>query len=383
MVYLGSMYPRNIKKPQKRSFLLFGPRGTGKSSWLRKAFSKAPYVDLLDAEIFRQLSSRPESLSNYFPSGSEWVVIDEVQRVPELLNEVHRLIELNGTKFAISGSSARKLKAVGTNLLAGRAVTSFMYPFISDELGKDFSLAKALRLGMLPEVWDGDDGEAYLSSYVTTYLKEEVQQEGLTRSLGVFSRFLEIASFSQASPLNVSAVSRELGVDNKTAENYFCILEDLLLATRLPVFSKHAKRQLYSRPKFLFFDVGVFRTLRPKGPLDTPELIDGAALETLLYQHLVALNEYFNLGYQIYYWKTRAKEEVDFVLYGERGILAFEVKRSENIRSKDLKSLKAFVEDYPQAKPFLVYGGRTRQYIDGITLIPYEEGLKELKGLLS
>ncbi len=376
------MIKRLIQHPTSRSFFVFGPRGTGKSSWLQSVFPDAVYLDLLDDGIYRALLSYPENLINYIKPESDWIILDEVQKIPELLNAVHRLIENKKIKFILSGSSARKLKSVGVNLLAGRAATRFMFPFTVQELGGDFDLEQALNYGMLPAVWDKEDPKDYLKSYVTTYLKEEVQQEGLSRNLGTFSRFLEIASFSQAASLNVSEVAREVGVDNKTAENYFTILEDLLLATRIPVFSKHAKRQMYQRPKFLFFDVGVYRIIRPKGPLDSPESIDGSALETLLFQELRALNEYHQLEFQIYYWRTSSKLEIDFILYGERGIIAIEVKRTANPRTKDFKALKAFNEDYPMARRFMFYGGSNRQYVDGIELITYLEGLKGLLEIL-
>lgn len=372
------MYPRIISETQNHSFFLFGPRGTGKSSWLMQKFPKANYIDLLDDETYRILLSRPESLRNLLNINKNWVIIDEVQRIPNLLNEVHRLIENTSFKFILSGSSARKLKRVGTNLLAGRAFTQFMHPFTTKELGSDFDLSKALVYGMLPKIWDGEENKKYLQSYIITYLKEEVEQEGITRNIGTFSRFLEVASFSQACPLNISEVSRELGVDNKTAEAYFTILEDLLLAYRLPVFSRHAKREMFKRSKFLYFDNGVYRAIRPKGPLDSPELIDGPALETLVFQELKALNDYYELGFQFYYWYTRSKLEIDFVLYGEHGLYAFEIKRAKTIRAKDLKAIRLFLEDYPVAKAYILYGGNIRQFIDGIEIIPFETGLKEL-----
>ncbi|MCB0340496.1 MAG: AAA family ATPase, partial [Bdellovibrionales bacterium] len=208
------MYPRIFKNPSTRSFFLFGPRGTGKSSWLRSTLGSFPYIDLLKDDLYRTLLARPERIEQYLAPKSTWVVIDEVQRVPDILNEVHRLIETRDIKFALSGSSARKLKSKGVNLLAGRALTCFLFPLTIGELGNDFNLKKALLYGMLPEVWDSEDFIPYLKSYITTYLKEEIQQEGLTRNLGSFSRFLEIASFSQAAPLNVSKVAQDVGIDS-------------------------------------------------------------------------------------------------------------------------------------------------------------------------
>jgi len=375
------MYPRIIEPPDT-SFFLFGPRGTGKSSWLRANFPEASYIDLLDNAIFRRLLSSPEDLQQLVLPEQSWVVIDEVQKLPALLDEVHRLIELKRIKFALSGSSARKLKRSGTNLLAGRAITKFLHGLSVKELGASFSLEHALRYGMLPTVWNEDFDRAYLDSYVTTYLKEEVQQEGLTRNLGTFSRFLEVCSFSQASPINVTAIGRECGVDNKTAENYITILEDLLLAVRVPVFSKQAKRNMYTRAKFYFFDAGVFRSIRPKGPLDTPEFIDGAALETLVLQELRAIIENQMLDLRIYYWRTRDKLEVDFVLYGENGLYAIEVKRSSVIRSRELRGLLAFLSDYPMAKAIVLYNGKTRESIDGVELLPIGQGIGALSELL-
>jgi uncharacterized protein len=378
------MYPRLLNIPKEHSFFLFGPRGTGKSSWLTSSWhTNSYYIDLLRSDLYRTLATYPEQLERLIPPTSQWIVIDEVQRIPELLNEVHRLIEQKRLKFALSGSSARKLKRAGTNLLAGRASTNFLYPLTASELGQSFDLNRALRFGMLPSVWQGVEEHSYLESYVTTYLKEEVQQEGLTRNLGIFSRFLERASFSQAQPLNVSEVARDSGIDNKTAESYFTILEDLLLAVRLPVFTKHAKREMYQRAKFLYFDTGVYRVLRPKGPLDTPEQIDGAALETLLFQEMRALNDYLNLEYSFSYWRSRSQLELDFVAYGPRGLLAFEIKRSTQVRKEDLKAAYAFIEDYPLARVYVLYGGSDQLYFDNnITVVPFEQAIRSLEVVL-
>ena len=253
------MYTRLLTPPKKKSFFLFGPRGTGKTTWLKAQFPRALYFDLLDAEVYNDLLARPHRLAQMIPEGwQEGVVLDEVQRVPALLHEVHRLIESRRLTFVLTGSSARKLRRAEVNLLAGRALTSFMYPFTVQELGKDFTLPHALRFGHLPSTFQEHDPSRYLESYVTTYLREEVQQEGLTRNLGAFSRFLEVASFSQAQLLSISAVARECAVHRKVAENYFSILEDLLIAVRLPVFAKKAKRRLIAHAKFFFFDAGVY-----------------------------------------------------------------------------------------------------------------------------
>ncbi len=377
------MYSRIIQFPPSKSFFLFGPRATGKTTWLRQLFPEAVYIDLLKSDVYTMLLAAPERLVQMIPPDCrEPVIIDEVQRVPELLNEVHRLIEQTKNqknfRFILTGSSARKLRAKGVNLLAGRALTRFMHPLTVQELGNDFSLETSLTFGHLPAIYSEPDPADYLASYIQTYLREEVQQEGLTRNLQVFARFLEAASFSQGSVLNISEVARDCGAGRKLAEQYFNILDDLLLAYRLPVFTKRAKRRMVSHPKFYFFDAGVYRTIRPRGPLDRPEEIDGMALETLVFQELLAVNDLHRLGYELFYWRTSNGREVDFVLYGERGIIAIEVKRAAKIRSKELRGLKAFGRDYPMASLYMFYGGDTRMYIDDITLIPVTEALQQL-----
>lgn len=378
------MYARELNYPDSKSFFLFGPRGTGKTTWVKKTFPGGILIDLLDSALYTSLLPAPQRLEDFIPPGFDnWVIIDEIQRIPELLNEVHRLIENRRIKFVLTGSSARKLRKKGVNLLAGRAVTRSMHPLTAGELGSDFSFDHSLRYGLLPSVYTESDPEDYLNSYVHTYLREEIQQEGLTRNLQTFARFLEAASFSQGAPLNISETARECGVNRKMAEEYFRILEDLLLARRLPVFTRRAKRRIIAHSKFYLFDVGVFRAIRPKGPLDRPEEIEGAALETLIFQELRAVNENYRMGYELYYWRTSNRQEVDFVLYGERGLLAIEVKRTSTVRPRDMSGLKAFLKDYPMAKPYLFYGGTHHLFEQGIELIPLEKAIKNLPDILN
>jgi len=378
------MYSRIIHFPPAKSFFLFGPRATGKTTWLQKTFPSAVHIDLLKSDIYTTLLASPSRLVQMIPPDcTEPIIIDEVQRIPELLNEVHHLIEEKKLRFVLTGSSARKLRARGVNLLAGRALTRFMHPLTVGELGVDFSLGSSLKFGHLPAVYSEPDPGDYLASYIRTYLREEVQQEGLTRNLQVFARFLEAASFSQGSILNISEVARECGANRKLVEQYFYILEDLLLAYRLPVFTRRARRRMAGHPKFYFFDTGVYRAIRPRGPLDQPEEIEGIALETLVFQELLAVNDLHRLGYELYYWRTGNGLEVDFVLYGEKGLIAIEVKRAGKIRSRDLRGLKAFAQDYPMASLYMFYGGETKLFIDNITLIPVREALSELPALLA
>ena len=378
------MYSRLIEHPKDKSFFLFGPRGTGKTTWVKSKFTKALYLDLLEAELFNDLLANPQRLENFIPKDfSDWVIIDEVQRIPELLNEIHRLIEKSKYKFILTGSSARKIRRKGVNLLAGRALSYHLYPLTAVELADGFNLNHSLSYGHLPCVYTEQNPKAYLESYVKTYLEEEVQQEGFTRNLSAFSRFLEAASFSQGSVLNISSVARDCSIERKVVESYFTILEDLLIAYRIPVFSKRAKRRMASHPKFYFFDVGLYRTLRPAGPLDMPEEIGGHVFETLFLQELTAINTYLRLGYNIYYWMTSNNIEVDFVLYGDKGIKAFEIKRTARISSSMLKGLRAFQKDYPSAKMYFIYGGERRLREGDIEILPLKDALKELSGILS
>jgi predicted AAA+ superfamily ATPase len=379
----GSMYSRLIQAPKEKSFFLFGPRGTGKTTWVKANFKDALYLDLLEAELFNDLLANPQRLEKLIPPNfKEWVIIDEVQRIPELLNETHRLIEKYKYKFILTGSSARKLKRKGPNLLAGRALTYSLHPLTALELGADFDLNHSLKYGSLPSVYAEADPKRYLESYVKTYLEEEIQQEGLTRNLGAFSRFLEAASFSQGSVLNVSRVAEDCAVERKIVENYFTILEDLLIGYRIPVFTKRAKRRLSAHPKFYYFDTGLYRTVRPMGPLDMPEQAQGHALETLLFQELTAVNDYLNLGYKVYYWRTSSGMEADFILYGRKGIRAFEIKRTRKVTSTMLKGLKAFLKDYPSSKAYFLYGGDRRVREGDIEIIPIEYAFKNLPSFL-
>jgi predicted AAA+ superfamily ATPase len=376
-----------LLKTPDRSFFLFGPRGTGKSTWLRQRLGGVPYFDLLDSDVYLELTASPRRLEDRLPRGYRgFVVIDEIQRIPELLNEVHRLIETRRLRFALTGSSARKLRGRGVNLLAGRALTRTLHPLTAIELGARFDVRRALALGHLPAVCmepDASAARAFLRSYVDTYVREEVQQEGLTRNIAAFHRFLEAASLSQGAVLNVAAVARECQVERRAVESYFGIVEDLLLGTRVPAFTRRAKRRVALHPKFYFFDAGVYRALRPRGPLDTEDEVDGAAFETLLLQELRAHNAYADLGYTIHYWRTPAGHEVDMVLYGERGLLAFETKRTSKLRAEDLRGLHALLADYPMARARLVYGG-TRRYHEGpIEVLPLQVCLEELPELLS
>jgi len=371
---------RFLKKPSG-SFFLFGPRGTGKSLWTQHCFKEAIRLDFLQPDVFRTYSSYPERLRELV-EGNRQVkifVLDEVQKIPEILSVIHSLIEKYKDKqFVLTGSSARKIKRAGVDLLAGRAVIYNLHPFMASELGSSFSFDRALRYGLLPLVWMSQNCEDVLGAYHGLYLKEEVHMEALVRNIGNFSRFLEAISFSHGSVLNISNVARECEVGRKTVEGYVDILKDLLLSFRVPIFKKRAKRALVEHPKFYFFETGVFRSIRPKGPLDRVEEIDGLALEGLVAQHLRAWITYRRKDNALYYWRTRSGVEVDFVVYGEDGLWALEVKNTSKIDSLNLRALKSFKEDYPESNIIFLYRGRERLKKEGVLCLPCEEFLSQL-----
>jgi predicted AAA+ superfamily ATPase len=363
-----------------QSFFLFGPRGTGKSTWLEASIPSALRIDLLDPATLRAYLINPEYLEQIVLSGQQkQIIIDEVQKVPDILSVVHRLIEMKkGWQFILTGSSSRKLKRIGVDLLAGRAMVRHMHPFMAAELSDHFKLEHALQYGLLPGAFTSESPADFLRAYLDLYLKEEVQAECLVRNIGHFARFLEAVSFSHASILNVSNIARECQLSRASVEGYLSVLEDFSLSFQLPVFSRRAKRELISHRKFYYFDAGVFHFLRAKGPLDIETEIQGAALEGIVAQHLRAWNDYQGSPHTISYWRTRNGLEVDFIVYGESTFYAIEVKNSTKINPADLRGLNEFCTDYPEAKPLFLYRGKDRLKIAGVDCIPITEFLKTL-----
>jgi predicted AAA+ superfamily ATPase len=366
---------------QVGSFFLFGPRGAGKSTWLRALRETAVWIDLLDPETLRLFQARPERLIERIeaqPLATD-VVIDEVQKVPALLDVVHKLVEgYRPLRFILTGSSARKLRRGAANLLAGRLTELHMHPFMAAELGDAFDLQRALATGLVPLVWSAVQPENTLRAYASLYLQEEVQAEALVRNVGAFARFLEAISFSHGSMLNLAEVARECQVGRKTVEGYLEILEDLLLSFRIPVFTRRAKRHLVAHDKFFYFDAGVYRSIRPKGPLDSPQEMEGMALEGLVAQHLRAWASYRAVPAELFYWRTKSGSEVDFVVYGADVFVAIEVKRSRQVHSTDLRALKAFGEDYPEAKLCLLYMGQEELKMGEVLCLPCDKFLRTL-----
>jgi predicted AAA+ superfamily ATPase len=374
--------------PCKGSFFLFGPRGTGKTFWLRETFPNAHRVDLLQPAVFRQLCSYPEKLGEEIDG--EWarrgspenftVVVDEIQRVPALLDVVHgQIVDHPGRCFALTGSSARKLRRGGVNLLAGRAILRTLHPFLAGELGDDFAMGNALRWGMLPVVLSSDNPAEALTSYVGVYLEEEIRQEALVRGLDVFGRFLEVAAFSHGSLINHSAIARECGISPHTAESYLTILHDLFLAFSIPNFTRRPRRREVRAAKFYFCDVGVYRSLRPPRPGTVDDSAMGLALEGLVAQHLRAWCDYSEGRHGLHHWRTADGAEVDFVICGEDELLAFEVKSAHTPQPKHLGGLHRFQRESPAAKLFLLHGGDAVCQMEGVTCIPCETFLRTLR----
>ncbi len=372
--------------PPDQSYFLFGPRGTGKSTWLKKNYPKAFRIDLLKLEVLRYYLAAPERIRetvNALPDNSV-IIIDEVQKIPSILSEVHNLIEeQRGLKFILTGSSSRKLKREGVDLLAGRALLKSMPPFFAGELGSEFNLALALEIGMVPIVVESKTPKEVLKAYAGLYLKEEVYMESLVRNIEDFARFLEVISYSHASQLNLSNIGRECQISRKTIESYLQILQDLLLAFVVPIFTKRAQRALSQHPKLYIFDAGIYRSLRPMSLKDMSSEMQGAALEGLVAQHLRAWIEAQVDQYTLNFWRTKNGVEVDFVIHGPNTFLAIEVKNSEQIHSNDLRGLEEFQKDYPEATPLLLYRGSHAIVKNKIKCLPIDQFLLSIHPSLS
>jgi len=367
-------------------FFLFGPRGTGKTTWLRMAFPDAVYIDLLDPGNFHTFLSTPQHLESIADANrTSIIILDEIQRIPGLLPVVHRCIDKQwGKQFILTGSSARKLRRTNVDMLGGRAAPEHMHPFMAVEMGDRFDLATTLHNGMLPLVYSAIDPHSILRGYTGIYLEQEIKAEALVRNVESFARFLTALSFSQGCILNLSSIARESQIRRSTITSFLEIAQDLLIVDLLPVFSRRARRTASVHPKFYYFDCGVYRSLRPTGALDQPSEIDGVALETLVYQHLRTWIANSQNDIQLSYWHTLSGMEVDFVLYGTDTFFAFEVKNSTRIRPEDLRGIKAFSDDYPEATCGILYRGNERFKTGNTLVIPVSDFLiclDPLKGI--
>ncbi len=377
------MYKRSIDLEKiKTSFFLWGPRQVGKTSLLKTAFPGAIWFDLLQSEVYVKMQTKPsllrEELAILKPSGKTWIVIDEVQKVPALLDEVHWLIENRGLKFVLCGSSARKLKRGHANLLGGRALRRELLGLSATELGADFEITKFINCGYIPNHFIHDDFKDRLRSYCTDYLKEEIFAEGLVRNLPAFSRFLNVASFSDAEQVEFTNIARDVGVSSPTIKSYFEILEDTLIGQFISVYRKRPKRRIQGSPKFYFFDVGVVNSLSNRGTIEPKSELFGKAFENWVFHELQCLKAYQMPDLEISYWGLSTGTEVDFILNDME--CAIEVKSSGQINDSHLKGLRELKNEHPKVKRRIVVSSeeKSRETDDGIQVLSVPDFVKEL-----
>jgi predicted AAA+ superfamily ATPase len=365
----------------RESCFLWGPRQTGKSTLLRELFPHAPTYDLLSAREFRRLAADPGIFTEEclaLPAGHGPVIVDEIQKLPPLLDEVHGLISRHGMKFILTGSSPRKLLRGGGNLLGGRAIRHELLPLTSAEV-PDLVLEQALNRGLLPPHYLSDRAAARLEAYVGDYLQEEVLAESLTRNLPAFQKFLQAAAFSNGQIVNAATIAREIGVAANTVRGYFDILVDTLLATWVPAWTKRAKRRVIQAPRFWFFDVGIVNELTRRGPLAPGSTDFGTAFEHFIFMELRAHQTYSarDVGLPVSYWRTASGIEVDFIL--GNAAVAVEVKATDTPTTDHLKGLRAWREEHPKSRCLLVCRvTRQRRTDDGIEILPWREFLRRL-----
>lgn len=387
MTYKKKTYKRILSFP-KANFFLFGVRGSGKTSLLKQKFPKAHYIDLLSEEVYQSYLANVKLFYQQINATKKsLVIVDEIQRMPNLLNEVHRLIESPSSKrFILTGSSARKIRAGGVNLLAGRAGWLNLYPFTPEELGPDFNLDTALCSGLLPVVWSSSDRSFALKAYTQVYLKEEVKAEGLTRNLQGFSRFLQVAGLYHAQTVNMSAIARESEISRDSVKNFFSILEDTLLGFFLPAYSTKIRLREQKHPKFYFIDPGIARSLKQNfGQVSFEE--KGFLFEGLIAQLLRTYKDYKSLYDSLFYWSPAEarKTEVDFILKrGSKELIAIEVKSSSHVSASDYKGLQAIGCLKQVKRRIVVYTGEyNRKTEDGIEIWPFPYFCKMLqKGMI-
>ncbi len=359
---------------KQKSCFLFGPRQCGKSSLIRETLKDVYVFDLLSGDTFTRIARNPNYIEEVCREQRP-VVIDEIQKMPSLLDEVHRLIESRGLKFLLTGSSARKLRNGGVNLLGGRARMRYLHPFSASELGDAFDLDRALNYGLLPGIWFSDEPDEDLAGYASLYLEQEIMQEGATRNLPAFSRFLEIAALTSGEQINYQTIAADAQVPRSTVQEYFKILRDTLLAREVPVWRKGLSRKTVETAKFYLFDTGVTRRLQRRGLLTsgTPEY--GHAFESWILQELIAYADAFRRDAEISYWRTRTGYEVDFVV---NGCVAIEAKTTRNATKTDIKSLRAIDDEGTFRHRILVCFEPRAREVDGIAILPWREFIDRL-----
>lgn len=365
------------------SVFLWGARQTGKSTLLTQRFPEARYYDLLESDLYERFRRQPSLLRSELSmvDSNTLVIIDEIQKIPELLDEVHWLISRRNMRFILSGSSARKLRRCGANLLGGRAIRQQLFPFVSAEI-PDFSLSRAINNGMLPRHYLIENPTKRLQAYVGDYLREEIKEEALTRNIASFSKFLETAAINDGEILNYNNIATDCGVSAPTVKEYFSILEETLLGYTLPAYTKTVKRRVIQAPKFYIFDIGIVNYLTHRKNLQQGSVDYGHALEHLMLQETLAYLSYTESDLQAAYWRTASGFEVDIIIfdpYSHEIRYAIEIKSCKEVQNRHLKGLRALREEHPQSHLLCIsHDVFPRMTEDGIEIWPVEEFLKEL-----
>jgi predicted AAA+ superfamily ATPase len=377
------MFKRSLELPPvpSESFFLWGPRQTGKSTLIKAIYPNHNKIDLLQTNEYFRYSESPSLLREEIlsrPKTDKLFIIDEIQKVPALLNEVHWLIENNGNVFAMCGSSARKLRKAHANLLGGRAVRYELSGLVSNEIGSEFDLTKMVNDGYLPRHYLSSQASKLIRAYVQDYLKEEIANEGLVRNLPAFSQFLNAAVFSDTELVNFSNIGRECGVSPPTAQEYFQILVDTLLGRFLPAYTKRPKRRVIQSPKFYFSDVGIVNFLAKRGKLQPGSELFGKAFENWVFHELIAYSQYRERYVDFSYWRLASGIEVDLIINDME--FAFEIKSSASLKSSHLSGLRELIEDHPRLKKRWIVCMEPKRRItsDQIEILPYQDFIQEL-----
>lgn len=359
------------------SVFLWGARQTGKSTLLKHLFPDAIWFDLLLSEVYRRYQSDPKQFREVILANplKSIVIVDEIQKIPELLDEIHWLIVNHQVRFILSGSSPRKILRSGANLLGGRALRYELYPLIQSEI-PEFDLLRALNNGLLPKHYLAQNPKKILEAYLGNYLKDEIIAEAKIRNINAFTKFLESAAFSNGEMVNYTNIAADCGVSSVTVKEYFQILEDTLIGRFIPTFQKKPKRRVVQAPKFYYFDVGVANSLLKRGKIEMGSEAFGNSFEHFIYQELYAHSKYSDLNYLISYWRTSSQIEVDFIL-GDHEV-AVEVKGTNNIQTRHLKGLQSFSEEYAVKKLIIVSNDPLERKIGAITVMPWKVFLTQL-----
>ncbi len=359
------------------SLFLWGARQTGKSTLLKSLFPNALWFDLLKSDVFTRYQNSPSQFREAIlaTTSNGLVIVDEIQKIPALLDEIHWLIENHQTRFILSGSSARKIVRSGANLLGGRALRYELYPLIATEI-PNFDLLNALNNGLLPRHYLAENPKKMIEAYISNYLKEEIVAEAKIRNINAFSRFLEAAAFSNGEIVNQTNIAAECGVSAPTVAAYFQILEDTLIGRFLPSYQKKPKRRVINAPKFYYFDIGIANYLLKRGKIEIGSEAFGNSFEHFIYQELFAHSKYSNLNYSISYWRTTSQIEVDFILGNHQ--VAIEVKGTDNVQTRHIKGLIQFSEEYSAKKLIIVSNDPLERLIGNVLVLPWKRFLEKL-----